>query len=622
MNHLASTAAGRDATGSIRSGPAAALISSIEALLRSSGTGLRRRRYCDSYFQALEAVLQCSRAEGRRDLFEACLHLADNLALLRDQPQWTTKAQLQLLDFPIALHDCATQIDRGAAAEVLLACLADSNWPQALSAARAKRLRGLFAAPAQERRGGQSQVPPAAVDPGDSAFSDMPAIPEGFDDADRLWRRGEGPILELGATAGVEDAEQGPPDVSERELAEATRRELEAQLLQAQKMEAISTLAGGIASDFNNILGAILGHLALAREELGERHGALEHLEQIHKSARRARTLVGEILTFSRMQPRNLLERPLQPILHEALTLLRSTLPAEVKLETRIAEEPMHILADPSKIQQALVNLCSNAWHSLHGREGRFVVGLDAVQWNADSAHRPASLPPGQYVHLWVSDNGCGMDRATRGRIFDPYFTTKPRHQGTGMGLSVVHGIVAAHQGAITVDSAPGLGSTFHLYFALTRARGVASKPALSVVATAKRSGGTQHVLYLDDDDIMLGLAQTLLRRQGYRVTCFENPQLAVAAVRDAPQSFDLVVTDINMQGLDGFGVARELARIRPDLPVVVSSGNLSEERRAEMLSYGVRALIHKENTFEELRPVVDRLLRGAEAGAASSATL
>ena len=327
----------------------------------------------------------------------------------------------------------------------------------------------------------------------------MPSIPEGFDDADRLWQRGDGPILDLdiGASAGTADDDSGrsQPELSERERAESARRDIEAHLLQAQKMEAIGTLAGGIANDFNNILGAILGHLALAREELGGPHAAMEHLSQIDKSARRARTLVGEILTFSRMKPQNLLERPLQPILHEALAIVRATLPAGVELETRIADEPLYMLADPGKIQQALVNLCGNAWQALHGREGRVVVGLDSVDWSTESAGRPAALPPGQYVHLWVGDNGCGMDRATQMRVFEPFFTTKPRQSGTGMGSSVVHGIVAAHQGAITVDSAPGLGSTFPVYFALTRAGGLAARPELSVVPTAQRPDGARHVL-------------------------------------------------------------------------------------------------------------------------------
>jgi signal transduction histidine kinase/CheY-like chemotaxis protein len=620
MIHLANVNRAAAGAGPARATPLVDLIAAIEALMRCSGTGLRRRRYCDSYLHALEAVLQCARAEGRRDVFEACLHLADNLALLRNHPQWAAKAQLPLLDFPIALHDCVAPLDRGGAADVLLTCLADPSWPQPLGNGRARRLRALFSAPAEPGRGWGPAVPPAAIDPGDSAFCDMPSIPEGFDDADRLWQCAGEPILDLdiGAAAGAaEDEPKGePPELSERERAEATRRDVEAQLLQARKMEAIGTLAGGIANDFNNILGAILGHLALAREELQGPHAALDHLAQIDKSARRARTLVGEILTFSRMQPGNLLERPLQPIVHEALAMLRDTLPANVELETRIADEPLYLLADPGKVAQALVNLCGNAWQALHGREGRVIVGLDSVNWSATAPGRPAALPPGQYAHLWVGDNGCGMDGATQVRMFDPFFTTKPRQSGTGMGLSVVHGIVAAHQGTILVDSSPGQGSTFHVYFALTRAPGQAARPELSVVPNAKRPSGAGHVLYLDDDEVMLRLAQTLLRRQGYRVSCFQDPQLAVDAVRNAPHSFDLVVTDINMQGLNGFGVARELARIRPELPVVVSSGNLSDERRAEMLGYGVRALIHKENTFEELRPVVDRLLHGEQASA------
>jgi CheY-like chemotaxis protein len=368
-------------------------------------------------------------------------------------------------------------------------------------------------------------------------------------------------------------------------------------------------LAGGIANDFNNILGAILGNLALAREELGHHPAALHSLEHVNTAARRATALVREILTFSRLEPHDLVLRPLQPLLHESLNSLRASLPAGVKLEATFVDAPLHVLADGAKIHEVLINLCTNAVQALQGREGRIAVGLEAIEFRPDSTRRPPALAPGEYAHLWVRDSGCGMDMATRSRIFEPFFTTRAKGRGAGMGLSVVHGIVATHQGAITVDSTPGQGSTFHMYLPLARAQDEAQKSSLTL--PAQRQGNGQHVLYLDDDEMMLLLADTLLRRQGYRVTCFQDPHLALDAVRAQPQAFDLVVTDVNMRDLSGFEVARELARIRADLPVAVSSGDLGDERRAELERCGVRGLIHKESMFAELGPMVDRLLVG-----------
>lgn len=608
----------------VAAGPAATpspgLTVAVEALMRVSAIGVRRESDRESYLEALEAVLQAARDAGRRDLFEASLHIADNLAILREHPETRAKALLPLLDFPIAMHDCVENPHDSGSADVLLACLADLQWPVPLASEDVSRLR-VLSAPAHKpeispsaltsRRAGNPAATAVFTDP-------TPTLHRGVDklDADRLWTQ-RGAILpnsSIGSRAGA----AGTREVSEREQAETTRRELQAQLLESQKLEAISTLAGGIANDFNNILGAVLGNLALVREELGNHPVALQSLEQATQSARRATNLVREILTFSRLQPQNLVGQPLQPVLQESLAMVCSTLPAAVKLETKIIEEPLHVLADASKIQQMLVNLCTNATQALRNGAGRVGVGLERIAFSAGSARRPAALSPGEYAHLWVSDDGCGMDQATRGRIFEPFFTTRATGRGAGMGLSVVHGIVATHHGAITVDSAPDQGSTFHIYFPLVRSQGVAPPPGAASgtgsTAAAKQSGKGKHVLYVDDEDVMLRLAETLLRRQGYRVTCHQDPVAAVAAVRAQPLSFDLVVTDVNMRELSGFEVARELARIRADLPVVVSSGNLSEERRAELQRCGVRGLIHKENTFEELCPAVDRLLHGVVA--------
>jgi len=382
------------------------------------------------------------------------------------------------------------------------------------------------------------------------------------------------------------------------------RRSLEAQLRESQRIESIGTLAGGIAHDFNNILAAILGNVALARTDIGVDHPAQRSLEQIRKASTRARDLVQQILAFGRRQPHSLVAQPLQPLIEEAAALLRSTLPSSVALNCTLAREALHVEADATQIQQVLMNLCTNAWHALQDRPGQIRIGLEQHTIEAHGVSRSKALAPGRYARLWVQDSGIGMDAATQARIFEPFFTTKPTGQGTGLGLSVVHGIVAAHQGAIRIDSAPGQGTTVHLYFPIT-APGALAVPAPSRADPATAAGTGEHVLYVDDDEVILLLVDRLLVQAGYRVSVFNEGRAAVAAVRAEPMAFDLVVSDFNMPGFTGLDVARAIVEIRPDLPVVISSGYITEDLRAQASAAGVRSLLQKQNTLEELALLV-----------------
>ena len=374
-------------------------------------------------------------------------------------------------------------------------------------------------------------------------------------------------------------------DISDRKEAEADLRRFETQLRDVQKMESIGTLAGGIAHDFNNILGAILGNVALARDDVGANHPALASLKEIHKASVRARNLVQQILTFSRREPQELVTQALQPVIEETHKLLRATLPAGVELDVMLADAPLHALVDATQLQQVLMNLCTNAWHALKEDAGCIGVGLDAVVLDRGATQRLGGVPPGPYAHLWVSDTGVGMDAATRMRIFEPFFTTKPVGHGTGLGLSVVHGILSSHHGAIAVDSEPGQGSTFHLYFPLVEAKfesATVLEQTLTPVPLPVRGHG-EHVLYVDDDETMVVMVERILERSGYRVSSYLDAHEAVAAVRANPDDFDFVVTDFNMPEFSGLEVAREVARIRPGLPVVLTSGYA--ERAGENLS-------------------------------------
>ncbi len=406
-------------------------------------------------------------------------------------------------------------------------------------------------------------------------------------------------------------------DISERKRADEDRQALERQLREAQKMESIGTLAGGIAHDFNNILAAILGNVALARDDLPDGHAALTSLDQIQRAGQRARSLVQQILTFSRRGPQSLSVQPLRPVVEETLSLLRATLPAGVRVHTQLAEQALPVLADATQLPQVLMNLCTNAWHALPETGGRIEIGLqhlpagDPRRAELGVRHAMAGLQPlpeGDSAHLWVRDDGRGMDAATRQRIFDPFFTTKPVGQGTGLGLSVVHGIVNNLHGAIRVDSAPGQGCCFHVILPLAVATAQGSRPegAGAVPASATVGG---RVLYVDDDEVMVLMVQRLLERAGHQVLACSDAQQALNLLRDPAETVDLLITDFNMPEMSGLDLCRQTRSLRPQLPMAISSGYISERLRAEAEALGVQALLKKENTLDELPGLVQGLL-------------
>jgi signal transduction histidine kinase/ActR/RegA family two-component response regulator len=407
-------------------------------------------------------------------------------------------------------------------------------------------------------------------------------------------------------------------DITRLKETEAARALLEAQLRESQKMEALGTLAGGIAHDFNNVLAAIMGNASVARQDLTPGHPAQQSLDEIERASARARALVQQILAFGRRQITEKRCISLAPVIEDATRLLRATQPANIDLNVQCAHDAPLVLADATQVAQVLVNLCTNAWHAMEGlpRRGVVNVSLTAEEFTEVTAStRSAKFvfgnpSPGCHACLRVSDNGAGMSAETLRRIFEPFFTTKPVGKGTGLGLAVVHGIVQAHDACIAVESVPGVGTAFSLYFSQVQAAEPQTpEPRAFKPQAVRDEGAGQHVLYLDDDEALVLLVTRVLRRRGYRVSGYTAPEEALAAVRANPSGVDLVVTDYNMPGTSGLVVARMLKALRPDLPVAMASGYVTDSLREEAAALGVSELMQKPDSVDELCNMVARLV-------------
>jgi PAS domain S-box-containing protein len=408
-------------------------------------------------------------------------------------------------------------------------------------------------------------------------------------------------------------------DITERIKDEEARRQLETHLRQSQKLQSLGTLAGGIAHDFNNILLAISGNTKLAMQELPADHDVQRSLVEISKASARASSIVNQILMVGRRDEQ--LERVpvnVSGIVEEVVALLRATLPAHITIRTELARNVPNVSADPGQLHQVLLNLATNAAHAIGEGTGVVTIAADGVDPTAESRQRLHLAEATRYVRLSVQDSGIGMSAAVLDRIFEPFFTTKPRGQGTGLGLAVVHGIVRAHDGAIDVSSTPGKGSTFDVYFPAV------SGDALVAAAPDRQAqrGAGQQILYVDDEESLVYLITRVLERLGYRVTGFTDAEAALAAFRAAPHAFDALVTDLSMPGLSGIELSKRVLAIRPQFPVVMTSGYVRQEDRALALKLGVRELVMKPNTVDALGDALHRLLQTAQDAAASASKI
>ncbi len=379
-------------------------------------------------------------------------------------------------------------------------------------------------------------------------------------------------------------------DVSERKRAESEREKLEQRLAQSQKMEAIGTLAGGIAHDFNNILYPIIGYTEMVIDDLPEDSVPRRNLDEVLRAAHRASDLVRQILAFSRQREQDRKPLKLQPIIREALVLVRASLPSTIEISQDIDPTCGAIMADPTQIHQIIMNLCTNAFHAMREHGGVLHLSLHEIEITPNDRTADLELSPGTYARLAISDTGHGMSGEVMGRIFEPYFTTREPGHGTGLGLSVVHGIVTRHGGSITVVSQPEKGATFNVYFPKIDV----ALPAAQAATEETAPRGAESILIVDDEVQIVTMLRRMLEALGYRVTARTSSIEALEAFKAKPHAFDLVITDLTMPQLVGTELARTLLALRPDLPVILCTGfsGLAVQEKAKEI--GIRDYIMK----------------------------
>lgn len=395
-------------------------------------------------------------------------------------------------------------------------------------------------------------------------------------------------------------------EIKEREEAEEEREKLAGQLREAQKAEAVGTLAGGIAHDFNNILGVIVGYTQLAKDVLLPDNQAVPMLDSIIKASDRARELIQQILAFSWESSQQRKPMQIPPVIKEVVKLLNATIPKSIVIRQDIAPDCGTVLGNPGQIHQVLMNLCTNAYHAMKDHGGTLTIVLKPEDITAGSDKTgDRELPPGAYVRLEVADTGHGMSQTVKERIFDPYFTTKKKGEGTGLGLAVVQGIVKGHNGFIRVSGSLGKGTTFFIYFPRLDVGSGVSIP----VSTAPLPGGDERILFVDDEEHLVNIWRKVLEKLGYRVIATTNGVEALEIFRANPGGFDLVITDMNMPLLTGSQLTRSLIELRPDIPVILCTGYSEMMDEDEARSLGFHEYVMKPVLREDLARTIRKVL-------------
>ena len=415
----------------------------------------------------------------------------------------------------------------------------------------------------------------------------------------RNYRIASSPIFDK--NGGVKSVIEMVDDITDR-------LSLETRLLQAQKMEAIGTLAGGIAHDFNNILSAVIGYAELLVMKIPKESDLQADLNEIYRAGNRAKELVKQILTFSRQKESERIRVQPSFIFKEAIKMLRSSIPAGIEIHQNIDPNAGTILADPTHLHQVIMNLCTNAYHAMSEESGILEISLTTAEIDSSEERISKDLRPGSYVKLTVSDTGAGITPQVRDRIFEPYFTTKEIGEGTGLGLSLVHGIVKTYGGAIVIESEPGVGSTFHVYFPRLK-----KAPAPVQEMEDMVPGGHERVLLADDESSIRTLAKRILEQKGYKVKVASDGVEALELFRASPDEFDLVVTDMGMPKMNGLQFSKELRKIRSETPIIICTGYSKQIDEETYRQIGINALLIKPMTKNALTKTVRKALDEAK---------
>jgi signal transduction histidine kinase/CheY-like chemotaxis protein len=394
-------------------------------------------------------------------------------------------------------------------------------------------------------------------------------------------------------------------EIAERKRTEAEKEMLAEQLIHAQKMEAIGTMAGGIAHDFNNILMPIMGYAEMTKLTLAPGSEGWKYLNHIINAGNRAKDLIKQILTFSRQRGHGSQPVNLKSLVKETLRLMRSSLPSAVEIRESIDPNAGDIMGDPTHIHQLLMNLCTNASHAMRERGGILTISVDEVRYPDGTVLEGHPLEPGTYIRLRVGDTGQGIQESIKRRILEPYFTTKSPDEGTGLGLSVVHGIVKKHGGHLTFSSEVNQGTTFQILFSKQSAA-VADE---TVEPEQAAQGGTEHIWVLDDDKVIAGMMQKMLQNLGYRVRAFTRSDQLIEEFKKNGDRVDLVVTDMTMPNLTGVQLARQLIDLRADIPIILCSGFNETIDAAGAKEIGIREYLMKPVDMKALANVVRTVL-------------
>lgn len=382
------------------------------------------------------------------------------------------------------------------------------------------------------------------------------------------------------------------------------KRRMDEQLRHAQKLEAVGTLAGGVAHDFNNILTGILGHCQIAIEKLEPDADVQFNLDQIMVASDRAKELVQQLLAFSRRREANLKPVSLNAIVDEAVKLVHASIPSTISIRWSVAENAVTVLADPTQIHQVLLNLCSNAADAIGDTGGAIEICVEGITTTTTIGVAGHDLAPGQYACLRVGDTGCGMDAYTLARAFDPFFTTKPVGAGTGLGLAAVHGIVQDHGGGIEVVSEPGKGTSFSIYLPCALV-----ETTKDIKKTRAEFGGTERILLVDDERMVLQSIGTYLEHFGYKVEALTSPAAALAVFQSMADQFDIVVTDQVMPNMTGDVLARKLRELRPDIPIILCTGYAPPASALARKAVGINEVVRKPIEPSELGQIIRRTL-------------